>query len=139
MSLDPQLLRRSFELVAEREPQLTLRFYDILFARYPQARPLFGRNAQARQAEMLQSALVSVLDHLEDASWLSETLMALGKKHVEYGVTDEMYEWVGASLLATLAEVAGDAWTAEIRNAWIDAYGAIAALMQRGAREIAAA
>lgn len=138
MSLDPELLRRSFDLVAEREPQLTLRFYEILFDRHPQVRPLFGRE-QARQAEMLQSALVSVLEHLEDASWLSETLMALGKKHVDYGVTDEMYQWVGASLLATLAEAAGEAWTPAVEAAWTEAYGAIAGLMQRGAGETAAA
>ncbi len=138
MSLDPELLRRSFDLVAEREPQLTRRFYEILFERYPQVRPLFGRE-QARQAEMLQSALVSVLEHLEDASWLSETLMALGKKHVDYGVTDEMYQWVGVSLLATLGEAAGEAWTPAVEAAWTEAYGAITGLMQRGASETAAA
>jgi hemoglobin-like flavoprotein len=138
MSLDPELLRSSFDLVAERQPQLTLRFYDILFERYPQVRPLFGRE-QARQAEMLQSALVSVLEHLEDASWLSETLTALGKKHVDYGVTGDMYSWVGAALLATLAEAAGEAWTPAVEAAWTEAYGAIAGLMQRGASETAAA
>jgi nitric oxide dioxygenase len=41
-----------------------------------------------------------------------------------------MYGWVGASLLATLAEVAGDEWTPELATAWTDAYGAIAGLMQ---------
>jgi hypothetical protein len=28
-----------------------------------------------------------VLDHLEDAPWLTDTLGALGAKHVGYGVT----------------------------------------------------
>jgi hemoglobin-like flavoprotein len=134
MSLNVPLLRKSFDLVVERQPKLTPRFYEILFSRYPQARPLFGRNAQESQAQMLQEALVAVMDHIEDASWLEQTLGAMGKKHVEYGVTDEMYDWVGASLLATLAEVAGDAWTPELAQAWTAAYGAIAGLMQKGAR-----
>lgn len=133
MSLDAALLRSSFDLVVEREPELTTRFYEILFSRYPQVRPLFGRSGPA-QAEMLQQALVAVIEHIEDADWLSQTLGALGKKHVDYGVTGEMYGWVGASLLAALAEAAGDAWSPSLEGAWSDAYGAIAGLMQAGAQ-----
>lgn len=137
MSLNVPLLRKSFDLVVERQPQLTTRFYEILFSRYPQAQPLFSRNSRQAQAEMLQQALVSVIEHLEDASWLEQTLAAMGRKHVDYGVTDEMYDWVGASLLATLAEVAGKDWTPELEQAWKDAYGAIASLMQKGAKQAA--
>jgi hemoglobin-like flavoprotein len=139
MSLDPELLRRSFALVLDRQPELTTRFYEILFERYPQVRPLFGRNSGANQAQMLQGALVAVMDHIEDAEWLSSTLQAMGKKHVDYGVTDEMYDWVGASLLATLAEAAGPAWSSELNAAWTEAYGAIAGLMKSGAHGFQAA
>lgn len=135
MALNAPLLRESFALVTEREPQLVNRFYEILFERHPQARSLFGRNSGERQAEMLRSALVSVVDHLDDASWLDATLRQLGAKHVDYGVTGPMYAWVGESLLATLAEIAGPDWTPELAAAWAEAYGAIATLMQRGAAE----
>lgn len=133
MALDPALLRSSFELVIARQPALTPRFYEILFERYPQAKPLFSRNAPEKQAQMLADALVAVLDRLEDAPWLTSTLTGLGQKHVSYGVTPEMYGWVGASLLATLAEAAGDDWTPALESAWGEAYGAIAGLMQQGA------
>lgn len=133
MSLDVALLRSSFDLVVAREPHVTARFYEILFSRHPQARSLFGGRSDAVQAEMLRQALVAVLEHLEDSAWLVETLGALGQKHAEYGVTREMYDWVGASLLAALAEVAGDQWTPELESAWREAYGAIASLMQSGA------
>jgi hemoglobin-like flavoprotein len=129
MALNVGLLRESFEVVATANPKFISRFYEILFERYPQARALFSPGNQARQAEMLTGALVAVLDHLEDAPWLSSTLGALGEKHVGYGVTREMYDWVGASLLATLAEVAGPAWTAELNAAWGEAYAAIVSLM----------
>jgi hemoglobin-like flavoprotein len=59
----------------------------------------------------------------------------MGAKHVDYGVTTEMYGWVGESLLATLAEVAGADWTPPLAIAWTEAYGAIAGLMQMGAAE----
>jgi hemoglobin-like flavoprotein len=139
MSLNVALLRSSFELLVERQPQLTPRFYEILFSRYPQVRPLFGSNASLQQAQMLQEALVAVMDHLEDASWLAGTLEAMGKKHVDYGVTHEMYAFVGDSLLSTLAEVAGPDWTPELAAAWTEAYNAIAGLMQKGAAAAEAA
>ena len=83
---------------------------------------------------MLQYAIVALVDHVHDASWLTETLHGLGATHKGYGVTDEMYGWVGEFLIATLKEVAGDAWTAEIETAWVDAYGATSGLRQQGAR-----
>lgn len=134
MALNVGLLRSSFNLVLEREPNLTHRFYGILFSRYPQVRPLFGRNSQAQQEKMLAESLVAVMDHLEDASWLEEKLMAMGLKHVSYGVTDEMYPWVADSLISAMSEVAGDDWTPEHDKAWGDALSAIASLMIRGAR-----
>lgn len=133
MPLNAPLLRSSFVLVASREPELTHRFYDILFQRYPQVRPLFSRNTRDKQEKMLRDALVSVIEHLEDAPWLAQTLRALGAKHVAYGVTPEMYTWVGGALLATLAEAAGGAWNPELESAWTEAYGAIAGLMREGA------
>jgi hemoglobin-like flavoprotein len=133
MPLDVTALRESFDLVVERSPRLTRRFYEILFERYPQARPLFGKSLEM-QEQMLTRALVAVIDRVEDGAWLTETLHALGAKHVDYGVTDEMYPWVGDALLATLQEVAAEAWTPRIASAWQDAYGAIAGLMMEGAR-----
>jgi hemoglobin-like flavoprotein len=130
MALNVGLLRSSFEVVANANPRFVTRFYEILFERYPQAKPLFPASGMARQEEMLTGALIAVVDHLEDAPWLKETLGALGAKHAGYGVKPEMYDWVGGSLLATLAEVAGPAWTPELNAAWAEAYGAIVSMMQ---------
>jgi hemoglobin-like flavoprotein len=134
MSLNVVLLRQSFEMVVEQSPELTHRFYEILFDRYPETRAMFPRSRQADQEKMLTQALVAVMEHLEDAPWLVNTLHALGARHVAYGVRDEMYAWVGDALLTTLREIAGPAWTPELEQAWSDAYGAIAGLMQEGAR-----
>ena len=133
MALDVALLRSSFDLVVERQPQVVHRFYEILFQRHPQAQALFHRKSAAQQEKMLTEALVAVMDHLEDAPWLTSTLQGMGAKHKGYGVTDEMYGWVGGSLLATLAEVAGNDWTPKLEAAWTEAYGAIAGLMKQGA------
>jgi hemoglobin-like flavoprotein len=130
MALNVELLRESFALVVEREPEVTRRFYDVLFKNHPEAKPLFSRRSRPDQERMLRDMLVAIMDHLEDGPWLQSQLAALGQKHVGYGVRPEMYGWVGASLLETLAGVAGDAWTPELAAAWTAAYGAIAGLMQ---------
>jgi hemoglobin-like flavoprotein len=130
--MDIALLRNSFEFVIERQPDLVTCFYEILFDRYPAARALF-RGPTRTQEQMLTAALVAVLDHLEDAAWLSRTLGALGARHVHYGVTDEMYDWVGECLLAAMAEAAGDAWSDVLTAEWTAAYGAIAGTMKAGA------
>ena len=132
MALNVPLLRQSFELVTERQPQLVNRFYQILFERYPQVRPLFHRGSPARQEEMLTAALVAEMDHLEDAAWLGSTLAQLGVKHRDYGVSDEMYGWVAESLIATMAEVAGADWSPALTAAWTEALGAVASMMIEG-------
>jgi hemoglobin-like flavoprotein len=132
MSLDVPALRESFDMVVSREPLVAARFYPILFERYPQVKPLFGRHSGAEQQKMLTNMLASVIEHLEDPVWLTEALAALGTRHAGYAVTKEMLPMVGECLVATLAEVAGDDWNERYEKAWIDAYGAITALTLAG-------
>lgn len=133
MALNVPLLRSSFELVAQKEPELALRFYDTLFFRYPQVMPLFHRKDRASQAKMLTEALGAVMDHLEDAPWLATTLGRMGEEHIGYNVTPAMYPWVGECLLATLQDIAGEAWTQELADAWNEALEAVTTLMLEGA------
>jgi hemoglobin-like flavoprotein len=136
VSLDAELLRKSFELIVDRDPAVTHRFYQHLFADFPQAKPLFRATRIEDQEKMLGEAIAAVLDHLEDAPWLTSHLGALGARHVDYGVTDEMYGWVGASLLKTFAQVSGKDWSPNVEAAWGAAYGAIVQLMQAGAKQL---
>lgn len=133
MSLPVETLRRSFRRIVELSPDVTHRFYEVLFARYPVSRPMFGRHG-AEQEKLLAGALAAVITHLEDGPWLTSTLGGMGARHAGYGVTAEMYGWVGDALLATFAEVLADEWTPEVEQAWTAAYGAIAGFMQEGAR-----
>ena len=86
-----------------------------------------------KDGQAVPQALVAVLDHLEDAPWLQSTLEGIGAKHVGYGVADEMYGWVGECLLAAMSESAGEAWTDEVEEQWLAAYGAITEMCLAGA------
>jgi hemoglobin-like flavoprotein len=133
LDVDSATIRESFELILERSPSMTHRFYEILFERYPAAKRLFHRNAARVQERMLHDALSAVLDHLEDVPWLHETLFSLGARHVDYFVTDDMYEWIGESLIATLSEIAGSNWSRKIEAAWRRAFQGIVKVMLEGA------
>jgi hemoglobin-like flavoprotein len=131
--MSTEIIRDSFEIILRNEPLLARRFYELLFARHPRVVPLFSRQNRVAQERMLAEALVALVDHLDDAAWLGDTLPALGARHAGYGVTDEMYGWVGACLLDAMAAAAGPAWTREVAAAWTGAYAAVARLMLQGA------
>ena len=77
------------------------------------------------QKKKLPTSLVLVVENLRRPEVLGPTLEKMGERHAEYGAEEEHYPAVGAALLKSLAEIAGDAWT--------DAYGEISKLMLAGA------
>jgi hemoglobin-like flavoprotein len=126
-----EVLRTSFESLNQSD--FARRFYENLLSRHEELRVLFGSDVQKRQQAMLYQALAAIMDHLDNAFWLKESLRRYGARHVEYGVTDAMYDSFGECLLATLAEVNGNEWTPQLEQAWSEAYHAISELMKVGA------
>lgn len=133
MSLNVELLEQSFELVKPKADEFVGSFYNNLFTDYPAAKPLFEHSDMAKQQQMLKGALVMVIENLKKPEALSNALKGLGARHVKYGALPEHYPLVGNSLLKTLEQYAGEAWTSELKEAWADAYGAITELMLEGA------
>lgn len=129
--MDKTLLEHSLALVDLPDDGLTVRFYDILFARYPEVEPMFSRETR-QQAAMLRTAIVSVVDHLDDSAWLSTNLGALGRRHAGMGVTEPMYAAVAECMIAAMAEIGGERWTAEMTEGWGEALTAVASLMLAG-------
>lgn len=128
-----RLLEESYELALLRDPDFPRLFYDILFREHPSTKSLFKANSLNAQRTMLSKALLAAIDHLQDDAWLAEHLTPLGKEHVGYGVTLEMYDWVGDALVASIAEVCEDDWTPAHASAWRAAYQRISQVMRHGA------
>ncbi|MEL6160633.1 MAG: globin family protein [Cyanobacteria bacterium J06554_11] len=133
MSLNVELLEQSFELVKPKADDFVASFYNNLFTDYPASQPLFEHSDMAAQQKMLKGALVMVIENLRNPDVLSKSLKGLGARHVKYGALPEHYPLVGNSLLKTLGQYAGEAWTPDLKAAWTDAYGAISELMLEGA------
>ncbi len=132
MTLNIELLERSFSLVKEHDTNFTQTFYQNLFTDYPEVQPLFAHSQMEEQGKKLFDSLVLTIDNLRQPEILTETLRGLGTKHIKYGVLPEYYPMVGSSLLKSLESFLGESWTDEVKQAWIEAYTAIAQLMLEG-------
>jgi hemoglobin-like flavoprotein len=137
MHLDVDTLETTFDLVAPRGDELMDVFYARLFATAPAVQPLFAGADLRRQKAMLLSTLVLLRKSLRNLDAIVPKLRALGARHVAYGARPEHYAAVGQALVASLAEIAGDAWRPEHELAWAAAFEVIADAMLTGARDAA--
>jgi hemoglobin-like flavoprotein len=133
MNLNLEALETSFDLVATRGDELMDVFYARLFAAAPAVKPLFAATDLKRQKTMLLGTLVLLRKSLRDLEAIVPKLRDLGARHVAYGAEPEHYPVVGEVLIASMAEIAGPAWTAEYERAWGEAFGIVAGAMLEGA------
>lgn len=123
--IQADLLRDTLERTLASDDTFPRRFYERLFEAHPDVRPMFHRSSTGALYKMFAQKLTAIVDHIDDPAWLGRELHKLAASHASYGVTTEMYGWVGDALIATLSEACGAAWTADAERAWRDAYGAL--------------
>jgi hemoglobin-like flavoprotein len=133
VNLNLEALETSFDLVATRGDELMDVFYARLFAAAPAVKPLFAATDLKRQKTMLLGTLVLLRKSLRDLDAIVPKLRDLGARHVAYGAEPEHYPVLGEVLIASMAEIAGPAWTAEYERPWGEAFGIVAGAMLEGA------
>ncbi|ELS02390.1 hemoglobin-like flavoprotein [Xenococcus sp. PCC 7305] len=133
MSLQVELLEESFEAIKPQANEFVNSFYENLFTANPEAKPLFDTTDMTEQKKKLLASLVLVVENLRKPDALEGALKGLGARHVKYGALPEHYPLVGGALLTTFGQYLGEKWTPEVKQAWIDAYGAISEIMLDGA------
>jgi hemoglobin-like flavoprotein len=136
VNMNLEALETSFDLVAPRGDELMDVFYARLFAAAPAVKPLFAATDLKKQKTMLLGTLVLLRKSLRDLEAIVPKLHALGARHVAYGAQPEHYPVVAEVLLASLAEIAGPAWTAEYEQAWGEALTIVAGAMLEGAESV---
>lgn len=129
LGLNVDLLEETFAALAPQGEALVGRFYEELFARYPDVKPMFANTSVAEQEKKLLGALVLVINSLRKPKALVAALTGLGAKHHEYGAKPEHYTAVAETLLDVMAEFAGDLWTEEVQEAWTEALNTVASTM----------
>lgn len=133
-----ELVQQTFALVEPNAPAVAEAFYERLFTIDPHLQTLFGGD-MADQRERLMTMISAAVDGLSDLEGLVPTLQDLGVRHAGYDVSPADYDSVGAALLGTLEDGLGDAFSADVREAWTAVYGLIATTMKDAAAETASA
>lgn len=139
MDVNVNALETSFDHVATRGDELVDVFYRRLFAAAPDVQPLFADTDLKRQKGMLLATLVLLRRSLRDLGSITPQLREMGARHVRYGALPAHYPVVGQVLVASMAEIAGDAWTPEFEVAWTEAFAVVAGAMLDGATGVASA
>jgi hemoglobin-like flavoprotein len=127
------LVRRSWASVVPVADATAALFYQRLFVIDPPARRLFAGTDMQRQGTLFMQMLSIFVRSLEADAELPAAILALGRRHVGYGVVASDYEGVGRALLWAVEQVLGPGYTPAIREAWTDAYRFLAATMQEAA------
>ena len=128
------LVRQSWAAIIPVRKQVCADFYQHLFARYPELRPLF-KGDMDRQTALVVTMMNTVVSALENPDPVIPLIKTVGARHAGYGVLEADYEKFADVLLETFAQALGDAFTPEVRAAWAKLYAQLAGTMKQGAAE----
>ena len=131
-----ELVQSSFKQVADIPDTVAELFYGHLFETAPQVEPMFADSDMKQQGRKLMQMLSTAVHSLNNIGEVVPAIKQLGARHVKYGVTNDMYDIVGQSLLWTLGQGLGDAFTEEVKEAWTAVYILVAETAIAGANEI---
>ena len=123
-----ELVQASFEKVRPIADQAAETFYQRLFEIAPQYRHMF-KSDMKKQGAMLMSTLGLAVGSLNNLEKILPAVRSLGMRHAGYGVTAQDYQPVAEAFLWTLGYYLGDAFTPELKEAWVTAYTTLAGVM----------
>jgi hemoglobin-like flavoprotein len=130
------LVQSSFQDVLPLAETAGVLLYERIFALAPATRALFAGDVRP-QAARLMAAVKTTVEGLDDLDAVAPFLVKLGARHVRYGVRPEHFDVAGGALLWTLEQGLGEAFTAEVREAWTAAWTVIAGAMTAGMSGVA--
>jgi hemoglobin-like flavoprotein len=126
---DIRILKDSFAQVVPIRQVAADLFYARLFELEPDLRRLFAGADMTTQGAKLMAALGLVVAGIERPETLLPQIETLAARHVTYGVEDRHYAVVGRAFIDTLEKGLGASFTAEVRAAWVKAYGFLSSVM----------
>lgn len=127
-----ELVQASFSKVEPIADQAAEIFYAKLFEFDPKLRDMF-KGDMKDQGKKLMSTLKIAVKSLDNLDALIPVIENLAAKHIDYGVTVDDYTPVGNALIYTLKTGLGEAFTPELREAWIEVYTTLANVMRQHA------
>ncbi|MEZ9231030.1 NO-inducible flavohemoprotein [Vibrio amylolyticus] len=118
------IVKSTIPLLEEAGPALTQHFYQRMFRINPEVQDIFNMTNQrtGRQGVALFEAIAAYAKNIEDLAALTSAVERIAQKHTSFNIQPEHYQIVGHHLIETLRELAGEAFSAEVEEAWTAAY-----------------
>ncbi|NOI13906.1 NO-inducible flavohemoprotein [Vibrio hepatarius] len=119
-----EVVKSTIPLLESAGPALTQHFYQRMFTHNPELKDIFNMTHQktGRQSVALFEAVAAYAKNIENLAALTAAVERIAHKHTSFNIKAEHYQIVGHHLIETLRELASDAFTAEVEEAWTAAY-----------------
>ncbi len=127
-----ELIRTSYEALSPRGDHLLNTFFDNLFESTPSMEEVLPRAGIAKRRSLLKTVSF-IVDNADRLEGIRNSLMDMGEHNADTGIKSAHYPLVRDTLVATMAQVAGDAWTQQLDEAWFDVLSVVSLFMIRGA------
>ncbi|WP_428773837.1 NO-inducible flavohemoprotein [Vibrio sp.] len=123
-----EIVKSTIPLLEQAGPALTQHFYQRMFHHNPELKDVFNMSHQktGRQSVALFEAVAAYAKNIDNLAALTSAVERIAHKHTSFNIQPLQYQIVGHHLLETLRELAPDAFTAEVEEAWSEAYGFLA-------------
>lgn len=127
------LIERSFELAAERTADLTPLVYTRLHREHPETVAMFRtQGSDLVKGSMLALTTEAILDFAGDRSAKFRMIACEVSSHDAYGTPRELFFAFFGVIAATLRELLGAEWTADMNKAWAEMLEEIEGIVATG-------
>ncbi|ENM5903565.1 NO-inducible flavohemoprotein [Vibrio mimicus] len=118
------VIKSTIPLLESAGPALTQHFYQRMFSHNPELKHIFNMTHQktGRQSVALFEAIAAYAKHIDNLAALTSAVERIAHKHTSFYIQPEHYQIVGYHLLETLRELAPEAFTQQVEEAWTAAY-----------------
>jgi hemoglobin-like flavoprotein len=130
-----QLIRETFPELREVAAPLTQLFYGRMFEIAPSTRAIFKSDIRV-QGRKFTDMIETLVHGLDEFDGFLPVLRAMGQRHVAYGVRPGDYAALSDAFLWSVSQVLGEAFSAEVREAWAALLDNVSTVMKAGAAEL---
>lgn len=133
-----QTIHATLPAVAANLEKIVGNFYPRMLGGNPDLFQYFNKSNQLskRQPSALIESIVAYVTHLDNLEAIAPAVDRIAHKHCALNVQPEHYPIVHDNLLASVAEILGEAVTPEVAEAWSEAVMALAGILIKREAEL---
>ena len=125
-----RIVQSTIPLLESAGTELTRHFYQRMFSHNPELKDVFNLSHQRSggQPVALFEAVLGYARNIDNLSVLGAVVERIAQKHTSFLITPDQYQIVGHHLIETIRELAGEAATDDVLQAWTEAYQLLATI-----------